>query len=304
MNKPNFLIVGAAKAGTTALYHYLQQHPDVFMTAKKETNYFALVGTKHDYFEYGQIPAGEGGVIDTTEKYAALFAGANGYAAIGEASPWYLFDADVPARIRDFSPDMKIIVILRNPADRAYSEFVHYIRDGTEPYPLEDFLKAFDEGDWRSANGWHPHWNYAQKGFYARHLSRYFELFPREQIKIYLYEDLAKNQQATVRDIFEFVGVNPDFQPDFSLRYNVTGLPKNRKLQDFLKRPNFFKKMLKPLFSDALRHKIREKIEQKNLVRMPPMTQTQRQHLIDYYADDISALEKILDRDLSAWKQV
>ncbi|MCP4614778.1 MAG: sulfotransferase, partial [Planctomycetes bacterium] len=213
LNKlPNFLIIGAAKAGTTAIYAYMKQHPQIFMSPIKETNYFAYDGKDAKTFlgrkAYNDFP------IATIAEYAELFKGATNQLVIGEASPLYLESPLAAGRIRELLPEVKLLAILRNPADRAFSDYVMALRLGRGTLAVED---AFEEDE-----------HYVQVGFYYDKLKRYFDLFPREQIKVCLYDDLNQDTLLVVQDIFEYLGVEQTFEPDVASRHNVGGIPKNR----------------------------------------------------------------------------
>lgn len=203
MKLPNFLIIGATKAGTTSLHHYLGQHPDIFVAPAKETNFFAQESAL----------CFTGKAISLPEEYAAQFAGATTQKAIGESSPAYLAVPAAPERIARMLPNIKLIAILRNPVDRAYSHYLMRRRQGRED--RETFEEVLNEPD-RD-----PVRSYTERGFYGKFLTRYFEHFPKEQIKVFLYEDLVDDPKTVVRDCFEFLGVDPDVQIDTSKKHNV-----------------------------------------------------------------------------------
>ena len=197
MTTPNFLILGAPKAGTTALYAYLSQHPQVYMSPHKEPNFFAFEGAPPRYTGPGDSSGINRSSVTRLDAYLALFAGANGEAAVGEASPLYLQFPDAAHRIHHHVPDAKLIAILRNPVERAYSDFLYRRKNGNEP--SDDPLVAFQSEDERLARGWSPYFGYLQKGRYADHLERYFSLFSRDQITVFLFEDLRNEIDATLR---------------------------------------------------------------------------------------------------------
>lgn len=152
---PNFLIIGASKAGTTSLYDYLDQHPDIYMSPRKETNFFARVNGDPGYYEpVDELRKRLRRPIKTLEAYQALFARVANEKAIGEASPWYLLEDQVPERIQDYIRQVKLIAILRNPVEQAYSLFQDYIRAGKEPQA--DFLQAIRATEQRTRDNWHP----------------------------------------------------------------------------------------------------------------------------------------------------
>src|SRR5918995_399458 len=231
MTMPNFLIIGAMKSGTTALYYYLEQHPEIYMSPVKEPNFFS-----------SQEQGSAADAVTHIGTYQYLFRGASGEKAIGEASHSYLYEPRAAAEIRRYVPEAKLIAILRNPIDRAYSHFLHMVRSGTEP--LDNFAQALREEE----VGIHKErtfQDYVGRGLYYDQLKRYFETFPREQVRIYLYEDLSGAPISTVQDAFRFLEVDDSFVPDVSLRRNVSGYPKYKTLDAVLRRPSLVKQALK-----------------------------------------------------------
>jgi hypothetical protein len=217
MGMPNFLIIGAAKSGTTSLYRYLQAHPQIFMASRKEPHFFAFENEKPSFRGPGQRV----GRAAVTKKstYLAMFSGVRGEVAVGEASPTYLYYPASAGRIRQHVPDMKLIAILRQPADRAYSQFLHMIREGREP--IRDFAAALAREDARIAQNWAYGWHYAKLGYYHEQLARYFALFDKSRIEVLLYEDLDTRAAEAVRQIYRFLEVGETFVPDTSIRFNA-----------------------------------------------------------------------------------
>ena len=143
MTLPNFLVIGAAKAGTNALFHYLRQHHQVYMSPWKEPKFFAFESRDELTFRAAngrEAPVNATVILDRQE-YEQLFDGARGELALGEASPHYLYVEKAPARIKALVPEMKLIAVLRNPVDRAFSSYLHLVRDALEPL---DFGTALD----------------------------------------------------------------------------------------------------------------------------------------------------------------
>ena len=203
MTMPNFLIIGAMKSGTTALYYYLEQHPDIYMSPVKEPNFFS-----------SQEQENAADAVTHIGTYQHLFRGGSGKKAIGEASHSYLYEPGAAAEIRRYIPEARLIAILRNPIDRAYSHFLHMVQTGTEP--LDDFEQALREEE----VGIHKErtfQDYIGRGLYYDQLERYFGTFPREQVRVYLYEDLSDAPISTVQDAFRFLKVDDSFVPDVSL---------------------------------------------------------------------------------------
>jgi hypothetical protein len=186
MTLPNFLIIGVAKAGTTSLYHYLKQHPQIYMSPVKEPRFFGMGdGPPHPAYRGGYAP----GTVTSRAAYEALFKGVVGEYAIGEATPSYLWWPKAAQQICTQLPDARLIACLRQPADRAYSSFLTCVRAGLEP--CTNFARALREEEKRFAANANPSLFYTQRGLYYPQIKRYFDLFPRQQIRIYLYDDFS-----------------------------------------------------------------------------------------------------------------
>jgi Sulfotransferase family len=211
---PTFLIIGANKAGTTSLYHYVGEHPQVFMSRVKEPHFFTYMG---------HIPGGavndeatrllppEAGELRTLDEYASLFAGAGPqHLALGEASTGYLCGLNVPGRVREHLPDVRLVAILRDPAERAWSEYLMMRRQRQEPDPSLIHIIAT-----RTAN------RYVDLGRYGSALDRWLAAFPAEAIRIHLFEDFVARTDEIVADVLGFIGVDPDIVVDTSRRHNA-----------------------------------------------------------------------------------
>jgi hypothetical protein len=201
MPLPNFLIVGAPKCGTTSLYQYLQQHPDVHMSLLKEPRYFPCFGVSP-----------EERVVHNRAEYKQLFDGAKTERAIGEASPNYLHAPEAAERIAAELPDAKIIVSLRNPADRAYSSYLSRVRRSVEKRPVEDALQ--------------PGNYFFDASLYSDALARYFAIFDRSRVKVLLFDDFSRDTAAVLRDLCAFLDIAPNVAIDTHARHNVGFMPK------------------------------------------------------------------------------
>lgn len=295
MTLPNFLIVGAAKAGTTSLYSYLDQHPQIYMSTEKEPRFFALEGeTLH--FQGPTQDINQFSVTDLA-AYQQLFEGVTDEIAIGEASTLYLHSPKALERIRYHIPKAKIVVGLRDPAERAFSSYVHLVRDGFEPLSFPESLSAEPE---RIQDNWQPLWFYQQRGFYAKQLKQYLEAFGSDNVQVYLYEDLAADSLTVAQKIYHFLGVDTAFTPNLT-RENVSGVPKNKRVQRLLTQDNFLKTMIKPLLPKSLRRKMVSKVKQQNLGKKPTLLPETRRHLIELYREDILQVQDLINRDLSGW---
>ena len=179
----------------------------------------------------------------------------------------YLYSPEAPYRIRYYVPEAKLITNLRNPVERAYSAFLYMTRDGREP--LSEFSQALRAEERRIRDNWEWIWHYRHLGYYYTQLKRYFDVFDRNQIKVYLYEDLRASLPRVVQDIFRFLEVDESFVPDTSLRHNVSGTPRNGLLPRLIYRRNPIKAVLRPLFPQALRQRISANLRSQYLVEAP-----------------------------------
>jgi hypothetical protein len=296
MTMPNFLVIGAAKCGTTALHRYLKQHPEIFMSTPKELRFFPFEDQPPDFRGPGDMED-MATTVKTLEDYQACFAEGAHFRARGEASPLYMYYPRSSERIRHYIPDVKLIVILRHPADRAYSQYLMKLRDGIERL---GFAEALDAEEQRVSDGWSHHWHYTRRGFYASQLRPYLHLFKREQLKIYLYEDYLADQVGFMQDIFRFLNVDDSFVPDMSVRHNESKLPRSRSLQVFLTEPRAAKNLFKTFIPARWSRRMGDRLRRQNLTK-PPLPPELRRRLTDVYREDIKELQEMLGRDLSHW---
>ncbi|MBT9317201.1 sulfotransferase family protein [Leptothoe spongobia] len=295
-NLPSFLVVGAYKSGTTALYRYFYQHPEIYMSPIKETNFFALEGSIPNYCGPGDAQAPTNRLsITHIDDYRAQFDGLSTERAIGEASPMYLYSSKAAGRIQHYLPGVRLIVILRQPAARAYSNFLHLVRDGREK--IQDFEKVWAQEDKRIQANWAPIWHIRQHGFYYRQLKQYFDIFSPTQIKVVLYEDLVKRPEETLASLFDYVGVDSEFQVDFSRRPNQSGIPKNRLARGLARRL-----LVIPLRATGNKKMMDwgESISNYFLYK-PKITYEQKKEITEFYRQDILKLQSLIDRDLTHW---
>ena len=300
-NLPDFLVVGAPKSGTTSLYEYLKQHPQVYVNAHtKESNFFvepkAVLGNGPRYF-------GANSYAKTMEDYAGLFAEAGAaYTARGEVCPTYLpfYDNTIPNIKRVLGADVKIVIILRNPIDRAFSHYMHNVRDTDEPLSFEAALDA--EPQRIAAQLWHSFY-LVRLGMYSEQVRAYREQF--SQVRIFLYEDLKR--EGFFLELFEFLGVDPTQRIDTSAVHNVSGRPKHMWLQRLLIDNGMLKKSIRGLLKPFMGHAAKvsllafnRKLLEKNIAKEQMKPQT-RAYLKTVFEKDIRQLETVIGRDLSHW---
>jgi len=290
-------VIGAGKSGTTSLYHYLKQHPQIFMSPVKEPKYFSLAGQSLNF----KGPGDQRIVAQTTttqEGYLELFRDAADEPILGEGSTIYLNTDDTARRMAEQVPDAKLVAILRQPADRAYSAYMHLRRDGYET--LQSFSEALEAESGRVLEGYYYHWYLRSRGYYGRQLKTYYDQFPANQIKVYLYEDFSDSPHQVMTDIFRFLGVDDSFKPDISARHNQSGIPRNRSMQDFLTKAHPLKEWLKRVVPERLGHRAISLLQPRVMAR-PGLSPELRSRLTEDYREDILLLQDLIQRDLSHW---
>lgn len=303
---PNMLIIGAQKSGTTALYHYLRQHPDVFMSPVKEPNFFAFENTPVRFYDAdGRLSPITATAVKDLDAYLELFKEWDGQKAIGEASPHYLYLKGTAQRIHRHIPNVKLIAILRNPIDRAYSAYLHARRANREP--LSNFFDALlqEESRIRSSHGYIYH--YTRAGFYYQQLVEYYETFSCDQLRVVIYDDFEKNPGSVLRDLYKFLEIDDAFASDVSQRHNKSGLPKNVILHQLYRyvgtRRGLYRHIpdtLRTMLPTGAIREITAKMSGHNLYK-PPLDGKCLDHLKRTFEDDIRNLQTLLGRDLSSW---
>ena len=297
---PTFIIIGAAKAGTTSLFRYLGQHPDVFVSPVKEPRFFALEGHPLDFKGPGDEQRLRTTTRTTLEAYRELFAGRRDERVAGEGSVLYLQHPRAAPAIARAIPDVKIVAILRDPVERAHSGFLYHVRDEREPLPtFEEALRAEPE---RIAQGWYHGWAYRDQGFYHRHLQRYLEHVDRERIHVCLHEDLDRNPHGVLAGVFRFLEVDDTFRADVSIRWNPSGRPRSRRAQRLLTGRNPVKEAVKRVIPERWGQRVIDRVMTVNLER-PPVAPETRAELVAGYADDVHRLEELIGRDLTHWQR-
>jgi len=288
---PDFIVVGAAKAGTTALYWYLADHPQVFMSRVKETNYFAYGLDEGGHLLYGD-PELHHFPIRTIDAYERSFEGAGDARAVGEASPIYLECPQSAGRIRDTIPDARIICGLRDPVDRAYSDYLMYLRSrGRRLDPARELTPS---AAWARPDS---HW--MQISMYHEALRRYFDVFPRERIFVFLFDDLKADQAGLIRDLYRFLGADDGFVPDFGTPHNVGGMPASMLLERVLTNDPL-RRAVDPWIPKRAADWAR-RTRTRNLRRAPRLPNELANELRERFRDDISNTAELIGRDLSLW---
>ena len=292
MPLPNFLVIGAYKSGTTSLYEYLRQHPEIFLPNVNEPSYLAFVEKEEPNNPiYNKS-------IKTRQEYERLFFESEKYKAIGDVSPEYMTNPNAIRNIRRLLPDVKLIAILRNPIERAYSDYLMYVRDGLEDE--KNFLEALKRQRKRQEENL-PTGYYIKTGFYGEQMKPYFNNFSRDKIKIYLFEELRSDLNLLLRDVFEFLGVDSTFVPKQIESFNRSGVPVNWFIKAAFRYRHGMKPLLDVLIPRSLEKKIRLRMER--TLSKPPMPDEARSLLKQIYSNDVIQLEKMIQKKCVYWLQ-
>jgi hypothetical protein len=284
---PNFFIIGAPKAGTTSLYQYLKQHPDIFMSSVKEPHYFSRVPRSKNPLAYNQPVRNE-------QEYLNLFRNAANFPIRGEASPSYLWSPIAAENIYRQTPNAKLIAILRDPIARAYSHYLMDVRSNRQHLSFYDALLADIEKNlpvWDVAN------LYVDLGNYARQLENYLKVFPPDQVLVLLYEHLTNAPDEVMKKVLSFLEIAPAdvSMLDLGKIHNRFLTPRKGLLwvQEKSILRNIYQKLLPLSLRAALRNRFMMRPGKK-----PAVDDKSRDLLQKIYTPEISALEKLLDRPL------
>lgn len=312
---PNFFLVGVVKGGTTSLHHYLDQHPQIYMSPVKETNFFsahAIDPAKfsrayaHDvdvdlprYFREGMPRKIHIAHVTDEREYLQLFAPAGDVPVRGEASASYLIYPGTAGRIFQKCPDARILMMLRDPAERAFSQYLMNLRLGKT---LEkDFLSEVQADASRAVKGWGASHQYLEIGRYAGQVKQYLDVFPPDRVMICWYDEYRKDAAAVLRSVCRFLEVDEDFEPDTSEKLNTAGVPRFAKLNYWFNQSGMIS-WAKRRLPDAWRGPFKKWMYSSDRSEVPAMSTDERAWLVNYYKEDIRELEMLTGRDLQAWK--
>ena len=288
---PNFIVIGAAKAGTTALYWYLAEHPAVFMSGVKETNFFAYGVDGQGGLIYGD-PDVHKFPVKTLAEYEALFADPGDAQAVGEASPIYLECPQAPGRIRALLPDVRLVCCLRHPVERAYADYLMYLwRRGRRFEPARDLTPdavwARPDSRWMDVSRYHAQ------------LARYYEIFPRDRIHVFLFDDLKRSTVDAVQGVYRFLAIDSAFVPDLETAHNVGGVPTSRALESFLTNRSL-RAVVEPWIPKRAADWVR-RIRTTNMRKAPPLPLELRKELTARLREDILSTSRLIERSLDHW---
>ena len=279
---PNFFIVGAPKAGTTSLYFYLKQVPEVYLSPVKEPNYFSVKIIPDDHY---LLP------IRNKKNYLKLFEKVKDEKAIGEASPSYLEDPETPYLISQDVSDARIIAILRDPVERAFSHYLMMVSQGFEKL---SFRKALD--DLLTNKTRHEFRHYLTPGQYSEQIKRYINIFGNEKVKILIFEEFIRDTQKSIEEVLNFLGINKKPSSLVGNTYNPFSVSRGWYADLIMTNTMIRKIGLSLIPNPDLRQKIKGKLLKK--AKKPEMFSEEREFLQKYYMDDAKKLQNSLNRKL------
>ena len=289
--KVDFFIVGAPKAGTTSLYHYLDKHPEINMSSEKEPNYFSNDELEEQGMYYGKPR------INKIEMYHSLFVKHRQFKLRGEGSVSYLFYKNVPAKIKEYNPKAKIIIMLRNPVDRAFSHYLMDRRLGLVYDSFEDVINK--KSAHKDAKLFYQ--QYIQVGEYANQVKRYLDNFDRKDILFINYDELKKDVTAVIQNTYSFLGLDMSCRANLEKKHNTYTMPKNNIIR-FIYSFVSLRKILSSLFPKSLIRVIRLVLFRAD--NKPTLLKETREELKLFFKQDINKLSTILDKDLKAFFQL
>ena len=288
---PDFIVAGAQRCGTTSLHSYLSQHPGICMTREKEAHYFCW----DLLYDQG------------LEWYEGHFRHCPEGLVVGETTPDYMYLPGVPERMAKDVPDARLVFILRNPIDRAYSHYWHEVQLGWERLTFEQAVSSEPSRIPRSPEERY-HFSYVDRGEYAKHLARFLEHFPEEQVHVMLFEDMRGELGAALSPLFGFLGVDIDFVPAREETRNVGGRPSLPVLQRLARRGNpLIKQLPERKLGTGMGHRVgmafADLVTRINVrKRYPPMAVSVRDSLRRHFEGPNAALEELVGIDVSGWR--
>lgn len=289
MKNANVFIGGVQKSGTTSLHYFLSKHPDIFIPQIPEELHFFDIDENY---------------AKGLDWYRAFFSQWQGEPIVGQTSPLYIYQPEVPARIKNFNPDAKFIFILRNPIDRAYSHYWNSVRFGYETLSFEEAL-AQETVRINKNSRFRRHYSYVDRGRYTKQLLRYYELFPRENILVLLFDQLKKSYI----DIGDLCGQFLDIDPDkFVYSEEQKSVRNKAKIPRFI----FLQRLISKQYEKLSRHEqfniplavqVIEKINYKD-IKYIPMKEETKLKLLAEFKNEIINLQELLDLDLKSWLNI
>jgi hypothetical protein len=299
---PDFFLIGAPKAGTSALHAALVQHPELFLSRVKEPKYYMCGDSPPPSYKGPGDAHSKQEWVWQRERYLALFDEAPDSMLCGEATPFYLYNRDARRRLAVDNPDAKLIAVLRDPVDRAYSNWMHLWMDGLEP--CGDLVEAVRREQQRIDAGWAPFWHYRNLGMYGRQVADLLDHFPREQVLLLRYAELVADPHGTLATVTSFLGVGTAEAPEVprdNARVFVPQGPRTRALSSVIRTgarvgqffpPQVWRRASRPLVGQLHRGGAPDR---------PKLTPEQRNELLKPHREDIALLERVTGLSYQDW---
>lgn len=289
---PKFIVIGAAKSGTTSLHEYLRQHPEISLPLRKETHFFISDKNSLPYppnYKGRQLEH----PIDNLEDYLNDFEFKAGATTYAEVCPSYLFYPNAAINIYKYIPDAKIICILRNPVDRFYSN-LNYRYTGDDSAQFNQVVNSI----LNKTSDIHIN-RLCEIGFYSILLTRYYEIFPHNNIKVLLFDDLQKHPKELMAELMEFIGF-PDFPFDLGMKFNISGKIKFNWIYQKI-RGSTFAATVRKLLPVKVYQSLRVLYERIIFQKSDPISPKSRKEMQNIYREDVLKLQSLIQRDLSEW---
>jgi len=280
MTRPDFVLVGLPRSGTTSLYNYLDQHPAIAVSRLKEINFLAYPGEEaaQDRYPWLSFP------VTTIAAYEELFAHAGNRVKVDFSASCFRSEVAI-ARIREFVPQAGLLVLLRDPVTRTYSAYLNQLRKGYESRPPEEALV--------------PGQRAVQNSYYSDRLSAFMDAFGPERVRVWLFDDLKRAPLATLSTVFEHLGVDASVEVDTSQVFNKASVPRNSLVHRLVPNHAIRRRLTRSMPKKALSlAKTAWHLNQSPAPSLPPGVETRLRHLFE---DDVRRLEGILQRDLGSW---
>lgn len=302
MRFPNLFVVGAMKAGTTTLHQVLSAHPEIFMSRVKEPKFFAFQRDKTPFRGPGD-PGNQRFFVDR-RRYLRLFEGWRSERYAGECSTIYLYREEAAENISENVADARIVIVLREPVERAHSNYLYAVQRGFEPEP--SFRNAVSLEEVRIADGWGPLWHYKRKGLYAGQVERYLRNFPPRQVFVGLFDDLRSRPALFYRRLLEFLELDDHPLPIATVA-NRSYRPQSHLITTFLGMANRLpyvvrRRATRGVLSGCLR-RFGGMLRQRNAGEAPRLSRDDAAWLRPHFEGDLARLEDVLGRSLESWRR-
>ena len=310
--RPTFFIAAAPRSGTTSLYSYLGQHPDIAMSAQKEPAYFHYRRLQPNFGELAEIYGSDRkseslrrhkrsisqAVVDP-DAYSSLWDHHPDAVARGDATPTYMYHLDALNLIQEEIPQAKLVLLLRNPIDRAYSQYLQYLRHGIET--IYDFEAALDQEPIEVNDYWWGERRYLRLGKYAEHVENCIRLFGQDNLLILMTEELESHPTTTVGKAVGFLGLTPFDGFDDSIRHKRAFVPRPSLSVRAVRTLGPAKRLGRLFIPASMRTRLYHRVMTRRAIAPPPLLASTRNRLNLYFRSDIHELEQLINRDLSNW---